>query len=122
LFDLRAVRAWLKQRDAAMERLGVKDLDEARALRYRAQARLAEQAVQIRQGNLLPRETVERQWSAQIAAVKTRLLALPVTHADRIHRAQVAGGRGGVLATVNEAIFEVLRELDGHGSGRPASA
>jgi hypothetical protein len=65
----------------------------------------------VRAGELLPREAVERIWSQEITAVRSRLLALPVQWADRLYRAGVKGGAAALEAMLAEMIRDVLTEF-----------
>lgn len=104
-----AVRRWLSQRDA--KNSGVVDLTRERARQARAQAILAEQTLAVRARQLLPVEEVEKVWAAEVAAVRTKLLGLPTTLADRLHQAAVSEGVESVEAVLEEAIQDVLVEL-----------
>lgn len=105
------VRAWLQLREEAAKQPGAVNLIAERARKERAQAILAEQAYQIRMRDLLPREEVEKAWSAEVSAVRTKLLAWPATLADRLHRAATTDGVAGVEQALNDAVRDVLREL-----------
>ena len=85
-YDEAACRAWMDTRRTAAEGEPV-DLVRERARKERAQARLAEQQYAQRAGELLPRGEVEQVWAREIAAVRTKILAIETTHADRVHRA-----------------------------------
>lgn len=106
------VRAWLQQREEAAKQPGSAfDLVKERSRRERAQAVLAEQAFSMRARDLLPREEVERAWAAEVAAVRAKLLAWPMTLADQVHRAAVLEGLPGVERVLHEAVRQALREL-----------
>jgi phage terminase Nu1 subunit (DNA packaging protein) len=114
-YDLEAVRAWLAARDQAARKAADGPLDpvQERAARDHWQAELAEQTHQIRQKTLLPADEVSRAWAAEIAGVRAKLLALPTTFADRIHRAATLHGLAGVEKTLQAAVYDVLRQLAG---------
>jgi phage terminase Nu1 subunit (DNA packaging protein) len=114
-YDLEAVRAWLAARDQAARKTVEGPLDpvQERAARDHWQAELAEQTHQIRQKSLLPADEVSRAWAAEIAGVRAKLLALPTTFADRIHRAATLHGLAGVEKTLQAAVYDVLRQLAG---------
>lgn len=113
-YDEAEVRAWRQLRDeSARGAGGATDLQADRARKERAQAALAEQAYQIRMRDLLPREEVEQAWAAEVAAVRARLLALPTTLADRVHRAATTEGVSGVEQVLADAVRDALRELAG---------
>ena len=105
------VRRWLKAREKASQTTGVVDLARERARKERAQAVLAEQTFEARSRELLPRGEVEKVWAAEVAAVRTKLLALPTILADQVHRAAVLEGVDGVEAVLQTAILDVLTEL-----------
>jgi phage terminase Nu1 subunit (DNA packaging protein) len=111
LYDEIAVRAWLAARDEEARRSAPLDLIQERAAKERAQRLLAEQALQLRAGRLLPADEVKAVWAAEVAAVRTKLLALPRAYADRIHRSSTMHGIAGVEQTLKDAVYEVLREL-----------
>ena len=105
------VRAWLKAREDARKTSDVIDFELARVRKEHWQAKLAEQKHKILEGELVHVDDVRKAWDAEVAAVKARLLAVPVTLADRIHRAAVLEGVTGVEAALDDAIHEVLTEL-----------
>ncbi len=106
------VRSWLQQREEDAQRPGsVTDVAKEKARLAREQADLTLQTRMMRARDLLPREEVERAWTAEVAAVRAKLLAWPATLADQVHRAAVLDGLGGVERVLNEAIRNVLREL-----------
>lgn len=117
------VRAWLGAREAAAKEraagagIGL-DVAQERAKKEGWQARLAEQQYLARQGELLPRAEVERAWGAERDAIRTKLLALPVSYADRVFRAATLHGVTGVEAALRDAVFDALRELAA-GAGDP---
>lgn len=111
-----AVRAWLQQREEAARAAAagdgpILDLAQERARKERWQGLLAEQTFKAREKELLPRVEVEKLWSAEVAAVRAKLLALPTTLADRLHRAATLEGVLGVERILHEAVRETLREL-----------
>lgn len=105
------VRRWLEARDKAAATSGVVDVAQERARKERAQAVLAEQTFQIRDRELLPRAEVEKIWTAEQAAVRTKFLAVPQAYADRIYRAATTDGVIGVEEALKDAVDDVLREL-----------
>jgi hypothetical protein len=109
-FDLGAVIAWKRERDTAAQASGG-SLAQARAKREEVAARLMEQTIASRSGCLVDASAVERVWSQNIAAVRTRLMAWSVTLADRVTRAATTGGLGVVEATIHLEVRQVLREL-----------
>lgn len=113
------VRAWLQARDAAARHPAALSLAAERAQKERFQAALAEQTLRIRARELLPREEVERAWSARIAATRTKLLAWSITVADKAHRAAALEGLPGVERVLEEEVHQILRELAEPGFGRP---
>lgn len=117
------VRAWLAAREAAMSAPDAPlDLEVERARKEHWQALLAEQTHRARERELLPRAEVERVWGAERDAVKGKLLSLPVTHADRVHRAGALDGVPGVERALKEMVYEVLRELAAGAGDQPVEA
>ncbi len=112
-YDRGAVEAWLHARDSARQTSDVASLQLERSRRERAQALLALQTYQMRAKELLPRAEVDRIWAQHVTAVRAKLLALPVTIADRIHHAAKMDGVASVERILNEAVRDVLRELSG---------
>jgi phage terminase Nu1 subunit (DNA packaging protein) len=112
-YDESQVRTWLQRRQDAAARStnGSVDLVKERARKERAQAVLAEQAYSIRTRDLLPRDEVEKGWSAVIGAVRTKLLSLPATLSDQLARAAVVDGEPGVERILQAAVTDALREL-----------
>jgi hypothetical protein len=106
-----AVRAWLDSREVEARRSGVAEVSTERARKERAQALLAEQSYEARSRSLLPADEVERVWSAEVAAVRTAILASYTTQADAVHRAGVLDGVGGVERELKRIALELLREL-----------
>lgn len=117
LYDLGSVQAWREARKAQAEKAVGQEKEErlsweaARARKDEAQAKLAEQMYLVRDGKLLPAEDIERIWAQHVAAVRTKLLAFPVTLADRIHRAARLDGVSSVERLLEDAVRDVLREL-----------
>ncbi len=107
------VRAWLQAREEAAAVGKNLDVAQQRALKELWQAKLAEQMHATRARDLLPAAEVEKIWSAEVTAVRTKLLNIPTTWADRIYRAATLHGLSGVELTVKEAIHDALRELAG---------
>ncbi len=105
------IQRWLTHREQAAQKSGLFDVAQERARKERAQAALAEQSYQTRERELLPRSEVEKVWSAEIAAVRTKLLAIPIAFADRVHRASTLDGLVGVERALKDAVYDALREL-----------
>jgi phage terminase Nu1 subunit (DNA packaging protein) len=122
------VRAWLDAREKSAQTSGVVDLARERARKERAQAMVAEQTFAARTRQLLPREEVEKAWSGLVAAVRTKLLALPPALADQVHQTALLDGVDGVEQVLQAAVLDVLRELaggassNGNGNGNYAAA
>jgi hypothetical protein len=111
-YDETAVRAWRRERDeAAATGNGPLNPAQEKARRERAQAQLAEQTFQIRMRDLLPRDEVERLWSGEIAAVRAKLMAVPINLADIIHRTAHVDGVAAVEKILEDAMLDALREL-----------
>lgn len=126
------VRAWLLAREQAAQAPGAPmDLARERARKEHWQSLLSEQTHQMRQRDLLPAAEVEQVWAAEIAAVRSLILASYTMHADRVHRAATLEGVAGVERALRDIAYEVLRELAdgdrptaaaGTGAARHASA
>lgn len=119
-YDLEACEAWKVAAELQAQTSGVVDVAKERALRERAQAALAQQTFQMRSLELLPRVEVERQWEAEILAVRTKLLQIAPTFAERVYQAALSDGISGVERLLGESVDDVLRELSGVQDG-PAS-
>jgi phage terminase Nu1 subunit (DNA packaging protein) len=111
-YDEADVRIWLDARNAAEASPGG-GFAAARMRKEIAQAVESEQRVAVRAGKLLLAEDVDRTWSAEVSAVRARLLAIPTAWSDRLHRAGALEGAAGIEALLVEAIHQVLRELAG---------
>ena len=114
LYALDDVQGWLAAReDAKAGPGGDLDVVRERALRDRAQRYLAEQTLKTRAGDLVSKDEVIAEWSAHVAAVKTKLSAIPgVLEVDDATRDRVAA-----------LIRETLEELaDGNDEPRQAPA
>lgn len=114
------VRAWRDAREAAAKTPVGVDVAQERARKERAQALLAEQTHQARSRELLPAAEVEKVWAAEVHAVRTAVLATYTTQADRVHRAAVLEGVGGVEAELKAIAHELLRELERPDRALPA--
>lgn len=114
------VRAWLQAReDFAKAAEGPLDLAHERARKEHWQAMLAEQTHKTRDGLLLPRADVEKVWAAELAAVRTKLLALPLALAARLYRISTLQDEAAVERALEEAVRDVLRELAGVDEAAP---
>lgn len=109
LYDEATVRAWLLARDEAVQH--APDLMVSRARKELAQAIEAEQRVAIKAHQLIAIDEVDRIWSAQVTAIRARLLAWPTAHADRLHRVAALEGAAGVERALQEIVYDALREL-----------
>lgn len=110
LYDETAVRAWLQAREDAAQ-TQAPDLIVSRSRKELAQAVEAEQRVAIKAHQLIAIDEVDRIWSAQVAAIRARLLAWPTAHADRLHRVAALEGAAGVERVLQEIVYDALREL-----------
>lgn len=111
-YNLTDVQAWRAARDAeAAKGDGPLDPVQERAKKERWQALLAEQTFKARERELLPKAEVEKAWSAEVAAVRAILLALPTALSDRVHRASTRDGVVGVERELHVGIRDALREL-----------
>lgn len=107
------VRAWLAARAQAAKNGTGLDLAQERARKEHWQALLAEQTHRVRARELLPAAEVEKAWSAERDAIRTKILATYTTHTDRVHRAAVIDGLAGVERALKDIAYDVLRELAG---------
>jgi len=105
------VRAWVAAREDAAARGTTVDVAAERARKERAQATLAEQSYAMRARLLLPADEVDRIWSAETTAVRNKLLAVPATSADLIHRAGITSGVAGVMRALEKIVHDILTEL-----------
>lgn len=114
LYDEAAVRHWLAEREAAAAEPGAAmDLVQERAKKEHWQALLAQQTHQVRAHELLPAAEVAKAWSAEVAAVRTKILSSYTSHADKVYRAGTLKGLAGVEASLKEIAYDILRELAG---------
>lgn len=111
MYSESAVRSWRAERDEAARNGGILDAVQERARKDRAQSLLAEQTLAIRARDLVPKDEVERAWSAEVAAVRTKLLAWPSTLSNRVFRAGTLDGLEGVERELQSAVEEALNEL-----------
>ena len=88
-----------------------KSLDEIRADHERWKMRKTQLAVQLLEGKLHRAEDVERVWSQSAAAVRSRLLGIPVKAAP-----QVAGmeDTGEIQQVLQREVAEALNEIAGY--------
>jgi P27 family predicted phage terminase small subunit len=105
------VRAWRLERERVALAGTSVNANEERALKERAQARLAEQTYQMRNRELLPRSEVARIWGAEVAGIRALLLAWPTTIADKLARAATLEGVAGVEGVLNSEVRAVLNQL-----------
>jgi hypothetical protein len=82
-----------------------------RARRDRAAADLGELKVHAERGVLLPADEVERQWVAEVTALRNHLLSVPTIACDRIYRAAVLGDVAAVERELDDQMRRVLTEL-----------
>lgn len=112
-YDQEECDAWKAAREALAVDEGPVDLTRERARKERAQALLAEQLYAVRSGKLLDAALVEKAWAAEIAAARAVVLSSYTAAADRVYRAAVTDGLGGVERELKALAFAVLRELAG---------
>ena len=88
-----------------------KSLDEIRADHERWKMRKTQLAVQLLEGKLHRAEDVERVWTQSAAAVRSRLLGIPVKAAP-----QVAGmeDTGEIQQVLQREVAEALNEIAGY--------
>jgi phage terminase Nu1 subunit (DNA packaging protein) len=111
LFSLPHVKAWRATAERAQRTDRYLSLEQARTRQAEADAALKAQLLAVRAGELLPTVEVKRVWAAEIAAVRSRLLAAPVAWADRVHQVAIRTSAGGVETILAEMIRDVLTEL-----------
>jgi len=111
LYSEPAVRKWLAEREKAAAKDGTVDVARERARKERAQAILAEQTVAIRARDLLPRVQAEKEWVAEVMAVRAKFLSWPATIADRLARVAIVKGLEAHKLALKEEIHRLLSEL-----------
>ena len=113
VYDLeRSVQGYIEYRLESMEESQEqKSLDEIRADHERWKMRKTQLAVQLLEGKLHRAEDVERVWSQSAAAVRSRLLGIPVKAAP-----QVAGmeDAGEIQQVLQREVAEALSEIAGY--------
>lgn len=112
-YDEAQVQAWIAVRTEAGKREGALDWSQERALKEHWQAQLSEQLHAARARDLLPRVEVEKEWSAFVTAIRSKLLSWAATLTDRLDRARTLHGLPGMERAIDEAVRDVLRELAG---------
>lgn len=111
LYSEADVKKWLTDREAAARDNGKLDVTQERARKERAQAILAEQTVAIRARELVPADQVVKAWSAEVSAVRAKLLSWPATISDSLLRAATLNKLQGVERVIKDAVEELLLEL-----------
>lgn len=115
-------RQWYRSREKRADDINNVDVTRERARKERAQAVLAEQTAAVRAKNLLPADQVVKAWSDEIAAVRTKLLAIPDAYRDRVCQAFQMEGPDGVERVMKEGIYDALRELADPGRFKTSAA
>ncbi len=113
-FNLEECRAWQKARNASSTSRsnGFTDVARERARKERAQALLAEQSFAVKAGDLLPREAVERRWSAELTALRAKLSSFPRSQmAEQLFRTAVLDGQGAFDDLLAAAFDELMSDL-----------
>jgi len=113
-YNLEECQAWQKARNATAVSGSTpfSEVNRERARKERAQAQLAEQAFLIKAGELLPLDAVEKRWSAEIVALRAKLLAWKRSQvAEQLFRTALVDGQGAFDDLLSEAIDELLRDL-----------
>ncbi len=110
--------AQLEARTAGLDGLSVNPALE-RALKDRAQRRLADQLRRRRAGEVLEVEDVKRTWMSLVIATRQKLLALPRGLAERLTNLPEPAA---VEAILREGVHDALRELAAKGSAAVAEA
>lgn len=111
LYSPTDVKAWLAAREQKARTGDVVDLTAARARKEQADAELKEQALKARAGKLVEASDVEATMDQMVTAIRTRLLAMPASAAERVARAAAKGGADGVEVILDAAVAQVLKEL-----------
>ena len=111
-YDLAVVHRWLRDRDEA-HRESVIGVDAARARQLTAAAEKLEVENQLRAGELLEREDVERVWGRFVMASRQRFLNWPQVLAPRLVVACEAHGLAGVVSELELELRHCLHELAG---------
>ena len=111
-YDLAAVYQWLRDRDEANQ-ANVAGVDAARARQLTAAAEKLEAENQLRAGELLEREDVERVWGRFVMASRQRFLNWPQVLAPRLVVACEAHGLAGVVSELELELRHCLHELAG---------
>lgn len=93
---------------AAKAQAGAPDYAAERARFIRARADLAEMEAEEKRGSVIAAEEVEAAWIAVLAALRTRLLALPDRLAPQLH---AEDSPAGVRDVMRGALREALQEL-----------
>jgi len=109
LYNVADCERWIADHTAPTASGGL-DVAQERAKRERAQAKLAEQAYQIKARTLLPAAEVDKAWTAIATAIRAKLVAVPQAYTDRIMRAAL-GGRDAMHRALDLLVDEVLGEL-----------
>ena len=112
LYDLRECYLWLRERDEA-GRESVVGVEAARARQLTAAAEKLEAENQLRAGELLEREDVERVWGRFVMASRQRFLNWPQVLAPRLMVACEAHGLAGVVSELELELRHCLHELAG---------
>ena len=113
VYDLeKSVRSYITYKLESLEEIQEqKSLDEIRADHERWKMRKTQLAVQLLEGKLHRAEDVERVWTQSAAAVRSRLLGIPVQAAP-----QVAGmeDTGEIQQVLQREVAEALNEIAGY--------
>ena len=113
VYDLeKSVRSYITYKlESLEESQEQKSLDEIRADHERWKMRKTQLAVQLLEGKLHRAEDVERVWTQSAAAVRSRLLGIPVKAAP-----QVAGmeDTGEIQQVLQREVAEALNEIAGY--------
>lgn len=106
-------RAWLflRQEDAKRPADAPLNFGQERARKTRWEAALREQMFRMRERQLLPRDEVERVWTAEVMAVRAAVLSWPQTLVDRLHGAATLEGRPGIERELDTAVRQLLTEF-----------
>ena len=109
-FYVSSMKAWVAQRAASVSS-DASELTRQRARREAAGAKLAEQTYEIRRGEWIRQDEVDRMWGGEVNAVRRLLLAVPSTHGDSVMHVALTEGIVGVRRVLKEAMYTALRQL-----------
>ena len=111
-YSLPAVIAWRVARETSRNGgAGAVSLEVERAKLANVQTRRAEVELLAKSAQLLPLIEMERVWSAAVAEIRARLLALPMAMAEPCLAAAQTDGAPGIQRMLTAAVRDGLRGL-----------